>query len=235
MGVKHAIVPAVLLSVMLLAGCGQQAGTTGPAGSAGSAGSAAAANPAPERTDWQAAAFYERPVSDIVGDLELIGFERTGEDYYDEDPQYASYAVTLTGKPGGIPVEDVSDTVSILLEVMSPSFEEGAEEFDLDTLAEGSAPEYYTITLYRSPVDASGYEELGRGAATAFGLGEVTEATTAPSPFAEGRTLGNYWGTTMFNGTESTWLVTVTEYGADEVPDASAPLEIALSVGGAAE
>lgn len=226
-GVTRVVLPMCLMAA-LLAGCSQ--GTT-PEGSAGSAaqGSAAAEAvqeaPQPEMSNWQDKAFYERPVSDIANDLLLLGFEVDEDNsLLDQGDGYSYLYTVFSGTPEDNPFEGASEAVSINLTVEFPEFEDGASEGTYETLAEGTMPNGYDVTLYYADVDSSEYESLARGVADTVGLGEFTESSVGPSPFDETRMLGNFFGNDTFRGSDCEWLITITKSTSDSLPDPEKPL-----------
>ena len=75
------VVAALVLSTALLVGCGQAPATDATQDEAAVEQTEPEAEPA--MSNWQEGAFYDRPTSEIVSDLELLGFELTNEDSYD--------------------------------------------------------------------------------------------------------------------------------------------------------
>lgn len=226
------LIPVALLSVALLAGCGSQA-------QAPDAGEAAVeteeqapdaaeqdeeAEPAPEpaMSNWYDKTFYERPVAEIASDLELLGFEVSSEAYDDTTPETTFYTVTFKGTPEGNPLEGTGDTVAASLSIYQPAFKDDAAGQTLDDLAEDTMPTGYNVSFFYPETPDSEYEGLAQNAAETLGFGEITDSSLG-DPFENGRIIGNYFGTGTYQGVDAEWLIFVSTYDAENVPDADFP------------
>lgn len=231
------IVPVLCLSTALIAGCSQgtqPAGSTESAGSAtqGSAPAAAAEQtPQAELTAWQDKTFYERPVADIASDLELLDFEITADNYYEEEQSGYRYCeTTFSGQPADNPFEGSDPTVNITVTVEDPVFVDGAEDLGYETLAEGTLPTGYTVWLSYTERDPSEYEAVARQVADTLGLGAFTESTVGPSPFDETRILGNFSADDTYFGTPTTHLISMTVYPDNMTLNPDAPLSVTFGL-----
>ncbi|WP_297035326.1 hypothetical protein [uncultured Enorma sp.] len=225
MKLSRIFAPAALAAAVFLAGC------SGGAPAEGSAPAEATEQVSePVMTNWQETSFYERPVSEVVSDLELLSSEMTGEEYLPEDEMGYSYLfVTLSGKPDEIPLADVGETVTVSFTIEAPQFEEGAEEQTVDTLAEDTMLTGVDIVMSHADVDSSEYEALAQQAVDAFGLSPMTSSDTGPSPFDETRMLGNYTGPAAFNGTDTEYLIVVSN-SPEVTGDPDMPLYIDVNL-----
>ena len=219
------LAPALCLSAALLAGCSQAPATDPQAlGNPAPVVDETAEPTEPAMSDWQDAAFYERPVREVASDLALLGFEQTDE-YYDEESAYFSAA--FAGAPEGNPVEGADKTVTLNVFLSEPSFQEGATEFTLQTLAEDAAPNGFDVFFYFPEVDPSEYEGLARKVADAAGLGAFVDSYVGDAPFSEGRQVGNFSAEGSFNGTEAQCLFVVSPAeDTSAVPNPDAPLTV---------
>ena len=228
-------VPAFLsvfcLSAALLAGCTQGA----PAGSVSTEGSAPAAveeeTPEPVMTNWKESAFYARPVTEAISDLELLSFE-VSDAYYDgsEENDYSYFFITLTGELEQPLIEGTSESIQISLTIDQPVFTSDSER-TLETLDPATIVTGVDVTMYHPEVDSSEWEGLAQQAVDAFGLEPMTSSSTAPSPFDETRMLGNYSGPTTFNGQATEYLVIISlmDEGFD-IPEPDMPLYVDVAL-----
>lgn len=238
MKIVRALVPALCLSAALLTGCSQQGAPAGSApaqGSVSAQGSAPVASeektPEPVMSNWTETSFYERPVTDIAADLELLSFEmEADENFVEEESGYSYYIAGFTGTPSDIPVPDVADTVFIQLTVEYAQFAEGTEEQNLSSLAEGTTPTSCYLDFYHADADPSAYEGIAQQVIDALGLEPMTSSSTEPSPFDETRILGNYAGPTTFLGSESEYLIMIAKYSQGSLPDPEKPLSVSVNL-----
>lgn len=222
MRIKRAFVLALCLAATLIAGCSQGAGSGGSAGAAGSApqGSAAAVveTPQPVMSNWQEVSFYERPVQEIVDDLELLGFEKYTEQFTD-DADYPYYNVAFSGQPEDNAVEGSDSQVVVSLGIYNPQVAEGVEEVTLDSLTGDNALTSYDIYYYFDQTDPSGYEDLARRVADAMGVGAFTDSQVR-SLYDGGPEIGGFAGDGAFKGKDQQWSIFV----ATPSPDAATVL-----------
>lgn len=183
------IVPVLCLSTALIAGCSQgtqpagSTGSTGPATQGSAPAAAAEQTPQAELTAWQDKTFYERPVANIASDLELLDFEITADNYYEEEQSGYRYCeTTFSGQPADNPFEDSDPTVNITVTVEDPVFVDGAENLGYETLAEGTLPTGYTVWLSYTERDPSEYEAVARQVADTLGLGPSPRARSGRRP-----------------------------------------------------
>lgn len=228
-------VPAFLsvfcLSAALLAGCTQGA----PAGSVSTEGSAPAAveeeTPEPVMTNWKESAFYARPVTEAISDLELLSFE-VSDAYYDgsEENDYSYFFITLTGELEQPLIEGTSESIQISMTIDQPVFTSDSEQ-TLETLDPATIVTGVDVVMYHPEVDSSEWEGLAQQAVDAFGLEPMTSSSTEPSPFDETRMLGNYSGPTTFNGqaTEYSVIISLMDEGFD-IPEPDMPLYVDVAL-----
>lgn len=233
------LIPVALLSVALLAGCGSQAQApdTGEAAAEAETEEQAPdaaeqdeeAEPAPEpaMSNWYDKTFYERPVTEIASDLELLGFEVTAE-YYD-DSEYANLSINYQGTPEVNPLDGTSDTAVVFMSVYQPAFADGATDQTHETLAEGTMPTGFNVSFFYPETPDSEYEGLAQNAAETLGLGEVTDSSLSESFAEPDRMIGNYSGAGTYQGNETEWLIMVSTYDADIVPDVDYPTMVDVS------
>lgn len=226
-----AILSAFCLSAALLAGCTQGA----PAGSVSTEGSAPAAveeeTPEPVMTNWKESAFYARPVTEVVSDLELLSFEVADSSYESsEEYDYSYFFITLTGELEQPLIEGTSESIQISLTIDQPVFTSDSER-TLETLDPATIVMGVDVTMYHPEVDSSEWEGLAQQAVDAFGLEPMTRSSTEPSPFDETRMLGNYSGPTTFNGQTNEYMVFINLLGEDaDIPDPDMPLYIDVAL-----
>ena len=160
------LVPALCLSVALLAGCAQTTpeGADAPTDRAPVQDVMDGTATEPEQSNWQQPAFYERSFSEVTSDLGLLGFELVDE-YYDEENAYLS--VAFRGAPAGVTLEGSDGTVTVNLYASEPTFSDDAGEPSAETLADGVAPNGFDVFLYVPDADPSEYEGIARQAADA--------------------------------------------------------------------
>lgn len=223
------LAPMLGLSMALLVGCSQGA----PAGSAPATGSAPAAveekAPEPAMSNWTEVSFYERPVAEVVADLELLSFEVSDPEYFEGEPGYTYFTFSCFGKPEDVPLPDVSETVQIAFTVEQPQFTDDADEKTLDMLAEGTMTTSVDLIMYHADVDPSEYEGLANQAVEALGLNPISEGSTEPSPFDETRMLGYYSGPITAMGTETEYGIMVLS-SPDSAVDPDMPLIIDIAL-----
>ena len=238
MKIVRALVPALCLSAALLAGCSQQgtpAGSAPAQGSVSAHGSAPVASeektPEPVMSNWTETSFYERPVTDIAADLELLGFEmEADENFVEEESGYSYYIAGFTGTPSDIPVPDVADTVFVQLTVEYAQFAEGAEEQNLSSLVEGTTLTSCYLDFYHTDVDPSAYEGIAQQVIDALGLEPMTSSSTEPSLFDETRMLGNYAGPATFLGSDTEYLIMIMKQSNGSLPDPEKPLSVSVNL-----
>lgn len=226
MRLSKLLVPALCLSVALLAGCAQ----TTPGGADAQTDRTPVQDvmdggtAEPEQSNWQQPAFYERSFSEVTSDLDLLGFELVDE-YYDEENAYLS--VAFRGTPAGVTLEGSDGTVTVNLYASEPTFSDDAGEPSAETLADGVAPNGFDVFLYVPDADPSEYEGIARQAADAAGLGEFTDSYVGEAPFTEGQQVGNFTTETTFNGEAAGCLFVVQRYEDPSVaPNPDAPLVV---------
>ena len=226
-----AILSALCLSAALLAGCTQGA----PAGSVSTEGSAPAAveeeTPEPVMTNWKESAFYARPVTEAISDLELLSFE-VSDAYYDgsEEYDYSYFFITLTGELEQPLIEGTSESILISLTINQPVFTSDSER-TLETLDPATIVSGVDVTMYHPEVNSSEWEGLAQQAVDAFGLESMTSSSTEPAPFDETRMLGIYTGPTTFNGQTNEYMVLINLLGEDaDIPDPDMPLYIDVAL-----
>lgn len=226
-----AFLSAFCLSAALLTGCTQGASQ----GSVSTEGSAPIAveeeTPEPVMSNWKESAFYARPVSEVVSDLELLSFEVADSSYESsEEYDYSYFYITLIGEVDQPLVEGASKSMQIHLSIDNPVFTSDSEQ-TLETLDPATIVTATDVMMYHPEVDSSEWEGLAQQTIDAFGLEPMTRSSTAPSPFDETRMLGNYSGPTTFNGqaTEYLVIISLTDEGFD-IPDPDMPLYIDVSL-----
>lgn len=230
-----AVAATALLSTALLVGCGEQgapaADTTGEQdGAAVEQAEPEPSEPAPEpeMSNWTESAFYDRPLPQIKGDLELLGFELTGELYDDSDPSgtYTYFMPTFQGTPESNPVEGSGETVTIGLTYENPTFEEGAEERTCETIDQEVLPNGATIMFYLPEADPSEYGTIARGVADAVGLPEFTDSYVGDF-VGTGRIVGNFTYPDTFKDVDTeSMLVISTAADPSSLPDPDMPLMV---------
>lgn len=212
------------LSTALLAGCSQAATTDAEDATTRQEVVEQQAEPEPElaMSDWQDTAFYERPVHEIVSDLELMGFELTDQ-YREKGDGYDYLLAYFQGDPAENPLEGADKTVTLAIQVDNPTFSDGAEEEVCATLADDAIPNSFNVDFYFPSTDPSDYDALAERMADTLGLGEIVDGSVVESPFNEGQMLGNYSGNGSFNGIEASWMIIVSPQDGD-TPNPDAPL-----------
>ncbi|MBM6682432.1 hypothetical protein [Collinsella intestinalis] len=227
-------VPAILsvfcLSAVLLTGCSQgaSAGSTPSEGSALAAVEEETSEPAME--NWTESAFYERPVTEVISDLELLSFE-VADAYYDgsEEYGYSYFYITLTGELDQPLVEGASEYLQISLTIDHPVFTSDSEQ-TLEALDPATIVTGVDAMMYHPEVDPSEWEGLAQQAIDAFGLEPMTSSSTDVSPFDENRMLGNYTGPSTFNGQATEYMVIMSTIESDDLPVSGMPLYIDVSL-----
>ena len=225
------VVAALVLSAALPVGCSQAPATNATDATQDEAAVEQAEpepepEPEPAMTNWQEGAFYERPFPEIASDLELLGFELTGELYDDSDPSgtYTFFMPSFRGTPENNPVEGSDVTVEIGLTYENPTFAEGAEERTCETLDQEVLPTGATIGFYLPEGDSSEYEAIARSVGDAVGLPAFTDSTVG-DPFETGRVIGNFIYPDTFKGQEiESMLIISVATSPESLPNPDMPL-----------
>lgn len=181
--------------------------------------------------NWTESAFYERPVTEVISDLELLSFE-VADAYYDgsEEYGYSYFYITLTGELDQPLVEGASEYLQISLTIDHPVFTSDSEQ-TLEALDPATIVTGVDAMMYHPEVDPSEWEGLAQQAIDAFGLEPMTSSSTDVSPFDETRMLGNYIGPSTFNGQEAEYMIIISSSreGGD-LPEPDKPLFIDVSL-----
>lgn len=226
------VVAALVLSTALLVGCGQA-----PATDATDATQDEAAveqtepepepEPEPAMTNWQEGAFYNRPTSEIVSDLELLGFELTNEDSYEDTDALGDitfYFSYFEGAPESNPVEGSDETVQISFTYENPALLEGETECSLETIDPSTVPTGVVIGFYLPEADSSEYETIARSVGDAVGLPAFTDSYVG-DPFETGRIIGNFTYPDTFKGQETeSMLIVSPSSNPESLPNPDMPL-----------
>ena len=226
------VVAALVLSTALLVGCGQA-----PATDATDATQDEAAveqtepepepEPEPAMTNWQEAAFYDRPTSEIVSDLELLGFELTNEDSYEDTDALGDitfYFSYFEGAPESNPVEGSDETVWVSFTYENPALLEGETECSLETIEPSTVPTGVVIGFYLPEADSSEYETIARSVGDAVGLPAFTDSYVG-DPFETGRIVGNFTYPDTFKGQETeSMLIVSPSSNPESLPNPDMPL-----------
>ena len=226
------VVAALVLSTALLVGCGQA-----PATDATDATQDEAAveqtepepepEPEPAMTNWQEAAFYDRPTSEIVSDLELLGFELTNEDSYEDTDALGDitfYFSYFEGTPENNPVKESDETVQVSFTYENPALLEGETECSLETIDPSTVPTGVVIGFYLPEADSSEYETIARSVGDAVGLPAFTDSYVG-DPFETGRIVGNFTYPDTFKGQETeSMLIVSSSSNPESLPNPDMPL-----------
>ena len=226
------VVAALVLSTALLVGCGQ-APATDAADATQDEAAVEQAEPEPEpepepaMTNWQEGAFYDRPTSEIVSDLELLGFELTNEESYEDTDALGDitfYFSYFEGAPESNPVEGSDETVQISFTYENPALLEGETECSLETIDPSTVPTGVVIGFYLPEADSSEYETIARSVGDAVGLPAFTDSYVG-DPFETGRIIGNFTYPDTFKGQEiESMLLISSSSNPESLPNPDMPL-----------
>ena len=222
------VAAALVLSTALLVGCGQ-APATDATDAAQDEAAAEQAEPEaePAMTNWQEGAFYDRPTSEIVSDLELLGFELTNEDSYEDADALGDityYFSYFEGTPESNPVEESDGTVQVSFTYENPALLEGETECSLETIEPSTVPTGVVIGFYLPEADSSEYETIARSVGDAVGLPAFTDSYVG-DPFETGRMVGNFTYPDTFKGQETESMLIVSSSSNPELlPNPDMPL-----------
>lgn len=227
-------VAALVLSTALLVGCSQAPATnatdaTQDEAAVEQAEPEAEPEPEPTMTNWQEGAFYDRPTSEIVSDLELLGFELTNEESYEDadalgDVTY--YFSYFKGAPESNPVEGSDGTVQVSFTYENPALLEGETECSLETIEPSTVPTGVVIGFYLPEADSSEYETIARSVGDAVGLPAFTDSYVG-DPFETGRMVGNFTYPDTFKGQETESMLIVSSSSNPELlPNPDMPLSV---------
>ena len=227
------IAAALALSTALLVGCGAAPASDAPAADAPAEQSAPAEQtepePEPAMSNWTENAFYERPLPEIARDLELLGFEVSGENSFEDSDALGDvvyYFLNFRGTPESNPVEGSGETVGISFTVENPTLQEGETEYALETIDPETTVTSFTIGFYFPETDSSEYEAIARDVADAVGLPAFTDSSVS-DPFETGRTIGNFTYPDTFKGQETESLLIIgTATNPESLPDSDMPLYV---------
>ena len=228
------VVAALVLSTALLVGCGQAPATdatdaTQDEAAVEQAEPDAEPEPEPAMTNWQEGAFYDRPTSEIVSDLELLGFELTNEDSYEDTDALGDvtfYFNNFEGTPESNPVEGSDETVRVSFTYENPALLEGETECSLETIDPSTVPTGVTIGFYLPEADSSEYETIARSVGDAVGLPAFTDSTVG-DPFETGRIVGNFTYPDTFKGQETeSMLIVSSSSNPESLPNPDMPLSV---------
>lgn len=226
------VVAALVLSTALLVGCGQAPATDATDATQGEAAVEqtepdAEPEPEPAMTNWQEGAFYDRPTSEIVSDLELLGFELTNEDSYEDTDALGDitfYFSYFEGAPESNPVEGSDETVQISFTYENPALLEGETECSLETIDPSTVPTGVVIGFYLPEADSSEYETIARSVGDAVGLPAFTDSYVG-DPFETGRIIGNFTYPDTFKGQETeSMLIVSPSSNPESLPNPDMPL-----------
>lgn len=228
------VVAALVLSTALLVGC-SQAPTTNAADATQDEAAVEQAEPEPEpepepaMTNWQEGAFYDRPTSEIVSDLELLGFELTNEDSYEDADALGDivyYFSYFEGTPESNPVEGSDETVQVSFTYENPALLEGETECSLETIEPSTVPTGVVIGFYLPEADSSEYETIARSVGDAVGLPAFTDSYVG-DPFETGRMVGNFTYPDTFKGQETeSMLIVSSSSNPESLPNPDMPLYV---------
>lgn len=222
------VVAALVLSTALLVGCGQAPATDATDATQDEAAVEQAEPEAePAMTNWQEGAFYDRPTSEIVSDLELLGFELTNEDSYEDTDALGDitfYFSYFEGAPESNPVEGSDETVQISFTYENPALLEGETECSLETIDPSTVPTGVVIGFYLPEADSSEYETIARSVGDAVGLPAFTDSYVG-DPFETGRIIGNFTYPDTFKGQETeSMLIVSPSSNPESLPNPDMPL-----------
>ena len=220
------VVAALVLSTALLVGCGQAPATDASQDEAAVEQAEPEAEPA--MTNWQEGAFYERPVSEIASDLELLGFEPLEQSLVTTQDGTNVFAASYEGKPSDNPLEGYSETVYVSLSVNDPAVEGETDKPTANDLAQGTTPSRFSVTFQGPAIDPEEFDAHAQQVAEALGLGEISNATEVTVADPETKIV-TYDGPGTFMGIETHWILSVALYGPDTAIDPDNPLVVALS------
>lgn len=226
------VVAALVLSTALLVGCSQAPATNATDATQDEAAVEQAEpepepEPEPAITNWQEGAFYDRPTSEIVSDLELLGFELTNEDSYEDADALGDivyYFSYFEGTPESNPVKESDETVQVSFTYENPALLEGETECSLETIEPSTVPTGVVIGFYLPEADSSEYETIARSVGDAVGLPAFTDSYVG-DPFETGRMVGNFTYPDTFKGreTESMLIISVAT-SPESLPNPDMPL-----------
>lgn len=228
------VVAALVLSTALLVGCSQAPATDATDATQGEDAVEqtepdAEPEPEPAMTNWQEGAFYDRPTSEIVSDLELLGFELTNEDSYEDTDALGDvtfYFNNFEGTPESNPVEGSDETVRVSFTYENPALLEGETECSLETIDPSTVPTGVTIGFYLPEADSSEYETIARSVGDAVGLPAFTDSTVG-DPFETGRVIGNFTYPDTFKGQETeSMLIVSSSSNPESLPNPDMPLSV---------
>lgn len=228
------VVAALVLSTALLVGCSQAPATdatdaTQDEAAVEQAEPDAEPEPEPAMTNWQEGAFYDRPTSEIVSDLELLGFELTNEDSYEDADALGDivyYFSYFEGTPESNPVEGSDETVQVSFTYENPALLEGETECSLETIDPSTVPTGVVIGFYLPEADSSEYETIARSVGDAVGLPAFTDSYVG-DPFETGRMVGNFTYPDTFKGQETeSMLIVSSSSNPESLPNPDMPLYV---------
>ena len=228
------VVAALVLSTALLVGCSQAPATdatdaTQDEAAVEQAEPDAEPEPEPAMTNWQEGAFYDRPTSEIVSDLELLGFELTNEDSYEDADALGDivyYFSYFEGTPESNPVEGSDETVQVSFTYENPALLEGETECSLETIEPSTVPTGVVIGFYLPEADSSEYETIARSVGDAVGLPAFTDSYVG-DPFETGRMVGNFTYPDTFKGQETeSMLIVSSSSNPESLPNPDMPLYV---------
>ena len=228
------VVAALVLSTAMLVGCSQTPATNATDATQDEAAVEQAEpepepEPEPAMTNWQEGAFYDRPTSEIVSDLELLGFELTNEDSYEDTDALGDvtfYFNNFEGTPESNPVEGSDETVRVSFTYENPALLEGETECSLETIDPSTVPTGVTIGFYLPEADSSEYETIARSVGDAVGLPAFTDSYVG-DPFETGRIVGNFTYPDTFKGQETeSMLIVSSSSNPESLPNPDMPLSV---------
>ena len=226
---------ALVLSTALLAGCGAQGAATDSPDAQADAAAQEEVEPEPEpepepaMSNWTENAFYERPFSEITSDLELLGFEMTGEESYSDTDALGDvvyYFLNYQGTPEDNPVEGSDETVEISFTIENPTLLEGESEYTTETIDPQTTLTGFNVGFFLPEADTSEYGTVAASVAEAVGLPELTEDYVG-DPFGTGRVIGNFLYQDTFKGTETESMLIISSPMSEEsLPNPDTPLYV---------
>ena len=226
------VVAALVLSTALLVGCSQAPATDATDATQDEAAVEQAEpepEPEPAMSNWQEGAFYDRPTSEIVSDLELLGFELTNEDSYEDADALGDivyYFSYFEGTPESNPVEGSDETVQVSFTYENPALLEGETECSLETIDPSTVPTGVVIGFYLPEADSSEYETIARSVGDAVGLPAFTDSYVG-DPFETGRMVGNFTYPDTFKGQETeSMLIVSSSSNPESLPNPDMPLYV---------
>lgn len=226
------VVAALVLSTALLVGCSQAPATDATDVTQDEAAVEQAEpepEPEPAMSNWQEGAFYDRPTSEIVSDLELLGFELTNEDSYEDTDALGDvtfYFNYFEGTPESNPVEGSDETVQVSFTYENPALLEGETECSLETIDPSTVPTGVVIGFYLPEADSSEYETIARSVGDAVGLPAFTDSYVG-DPFETGRIVGNFTYPDTFKGQETeSMLIVSSSSNPESLPNPDMPLYV---------